>query len=863
MQTITQLLNRLISCFLPSAGKQTKPERPFRDYYRNFRTLLTANNNALELMAEMEEAAAAGRPFGMAFIRGHCTALTVNVFKMITNLRELSDGKYGKLHPAFTAVTEKIEDALSRQPVTPKCDYILPLAKVDKHSADLVGEKMANLGEIRNRVGLVVPDGFIFTAAATHRFMTESNLRDEINRRLKTLNPDNMEELYQTSAAIQQLIINSPLPADISAAMTEHYRGMSGAPVAMRSSALGEDSGNVSFAGQYRTQLNVSEEFLEQTYKEIVASKYKSPAIVYRIQRGFRHRDVVMCVGCLAMVDAVISGVTYSRSPADPRSSWIEINAAPGLASQVVDGTVATDYYRVQREEPHAILMRKAAATATDTSPQNDSPILSDEQCADLARIATRLEAHFGAPQDIEWSIDRSGQPVILQSRPLSRQDDDKHRAPDADMNLNDGAGLFGGVTASRGAAAGPVKIVRSSVDLLRFPQGAVLVVPHPLPEWATLLPKAAAVVSDSGQVAAHLATVAREFGIPAIFGLAGASKNLEDGEMVTVDATACRIHRGRCEEILLQAATDRPNLMLNSPVYRLLQEVMQHITPLHLTNPASPYFKASACQTLHDLTRFCHEKAVVEMFGFGEKHGFNDKAAKQLIGETPYTWWVINLEDGFRRQLGPKEKFISLNDIVCKPMLAIWEGMNAVPWAGPPPVSLKGFGSILFQSTMNPSIDPAVRSSMNSRNYFLVSKNFCNLSVRLGYHFALVEANLGEYLLENYVSFQFKGGAANESRRMIRIHLITDILHEFGFRIEQKADAMSARIEKKPAPYLLERLKVLGYLLIHTRQIDMVMEEEGMVAQYREKIMTDLNGFLQNPEKEADDGTRHQDSSH
>ena len=235
----------------------------------------------------------------------------------------------------------------------------------------------------------------------------------------------------------------------------------------------------------------------------------------------------------------------------------------------------------------------------------------------------------------------------------------------------------------------------------------------------------------------------------------------------------------------------------------------------------------------------------MVETFTFGERYGFDDKAAKQLVVDAPSQWWVIDLDDGFISDCDPDSRYINLSQITSLPMLAIWQGMIAFPWAGPPPVSLGGLGSIIFQSTRNPNLDPAVRSSMAAKNYFLISRNFCNLSVRLGYHFALVEANLGELNTENYVSFQFKGGAADQNRRLLRIHLISKILSETGFRVEQKMDTMTARIEKKPGPYLLERLKILGYLLIHTRQIDMVMADEGMAASYHQKIMTDLHTLL------------------
>ena len=303
----------------------------------------------------------------------------------------------------------------------------------------------------------------------------------------------------------------------------------------------------------------------------------------------------------------------------------------------------------------------------------------------------------------------------------------------------------------------------------------------------------------------------------------------------------------------LLALAAPKPNLMAGSPVYTILTQALVHITPLNLTDPASPFFRPDGCRTLHDLTRFCHEKAVVEMFTFGERYGFNDKAAKQLVVEnSPAQWWVIDLDDGFTPDFDPESRYVDLSHITSVPMQAIWQGMTAFPWAGPPPVSLGGLGSIIFQSTRNPNLDPAVRSSMAAKNYFLISRNFCNLSVRLGYHFALVEANLGEFLTENYVSFQFKGGAADQDRRLLRIRLISEILAEFGFRVEQKVDAMTARIEKKPGPYRLERLKILGCLLIHTRQIDMVMADAGMAASYHQKITADLRTLLDTPATEG-----------
>ena len=824
----------------------------FREHYRNFRALLTANNNALELMSSAEDMLGSGKPFGMAFVRGDLTALTVNVYKMVRSLIALSDGSYQDLDERFKSITDQIEHILSRQPEVSGTAFVLTMDEIDCRAVDQVGAKMANLGEIRNHLGLHVPDGFAITAAAAKYFMESGHVQDEINRRLKTLDIDNLEALYTVSSDIQDLIRAAALPDDLDHIIRQQYARLAdseGGPVtvSLRSSALGEDTLQGSFAGQYRTRLNVDAAAIPATYKDIVAGKYQSQAIVYRQQRGYRHQDVLMCVGCLAMVDAVAGGVAYSRPHDDPRSPWAVIHAAPGLGTRIVDGSSVYDMLRVGREAPHDIAERRLA------DPQGGRACLTDDQARELTKLSIQIENHFGSPQDIEWAINTSGNLFILQARPIGQA----APAAQADVEL---AGrhveqvpiLSGGVTASRGVGAGAVYKVNCALDILEFPKDAVLVVETPYPEWAVLMNRASAVVSESGQSATHLATVAREFGVPALFDLAGAFARLDNGQTVTVDATARRLFEGRVEA-LLQTAPHRPNLMEGSPIHKLLKEALTHITPLHLTAPDSPFFKPSSCRTLHDITRFCHEKALAEMFNFGHRYGARDKSAKQLfVVGMPAQWWVINLDDGFREGADLTTPFIQIEDIVSEPMLAIWKGMTAVPWAGPPPVSLRGLGAIIAQSAMNPQLDPAVRSNMTGRNYFLLSKNYCNLSVRLGYHFALAEASFSGLLTESYVNFQFQGGAADERRRRRRVRLLGDMLREIDFRVEIKGDSLTARIEKRPVPYLRERLVVLGYLLIHTRQVDMVMNEEGFINSYLDKIHADIHMIRESLHKEA-----------
>ena len=627
--------------------------------------------------------------------------------------------------------------------------------------------------------------------------------------------------------------------------------------VSLRSSALGEDSAGTSFAGQFRTRLNISPENLVHAYKEVVASKYGLPAITYRLSRGIPDYDVAMCVGCMAMLNAVAGGVMYSRNPLNIRDRSITINSVWGLAKAVVDGSVAPDVFVVSVDGSATIVQKDVSIKDREfvcypdegvcrmelTGEKCASQSISDEEVVALALMAVRLDEYYGGPQDIEWAVTPEGAIYILQCRPL-QQMDAKGRVP-AGANQETEAGPViarGGVTAAPGIACGQVFIVRNAIDKLKFPDGAVLVTSQSLPRWAPLLSRAVAVVTELGGVAGHLANVAREFGVPALFGVAAATKNLKNGDLVTVDADGLTIYEGRVESLLVMQEKKK-NLMAGSPVYEILQRVTSHIVPLNLLDPDSPRFQPKKCITLHDITRFCHEKSVHEMFNFGKEHRFSERSSKQLVCHVPMQWWIINLDDGFKEDVDGK--FVNLANIVSIPMLALWEGVVAVPWEGPPPVDTKGFMSVLMQATANPALDPTMKSPYAARNYFMISKNFCSLTSRFGFHFSTVEALVSDRPLENYASFSFKGGAADRERRVRRAFFIGRILEAFGFRVQVKEDSLFARLEGESEEVMKERLRILGYLIIHTRQLDMVMSNEASIYKYRTKILDDIHSVV------------------
>lgn len=152
---------------------------------------------------------------------------------------------------------------------------------------------------------------------------------------------------------------------------------------------------------------------------------------------------------------------------------------------------------------------------------------------------------------------------------------------------------------------------------------------------------------------------------------------------------------------------------------------------------------------------------------------------------------------------------------------------------------------SVLLEATANPALEPSIRSPYATRNYCMISKHFCTLQLRFGFHFCTVEALVGERASDNYIIFHFKGGAANLERRMLRARLVAQILQEYEFRAEAKEDAVFARLESYDQTFMEERLKVLGHLNMHARQLDMAMSNSGSIDQHRARIMKDLKDII------------------
>lgn len=844
------------------AAAVEKLQITFKARYYSFRQLLAANTKTLESMAEIEKALQGAEPFSFSFVQKACGTVSINVFSMISHMERIAPGRYEALREAFTAIQSRIDALWLQKKELSDRRLVIPLEAVTSDMMDVAGGKMANLGDIKNRLRMRVPPGFVVTAAAHELFMRTDGLQKEVDRLFQVAGTDLDRNPDLVSSQIRQRILAAGIPEPLYNAvmaaferLKKEYRGPQ-LRLAVRSSAHGEDAENSSFAGQYRSELNVSFEQFFHAYKQVVASKYSPQAIAYKLNRGFRDEDIAMCVGCLAMVDAVAGGVVYTRNPLDRRDDRIYINSVWGLPKGVVDGDALCDLFVVARDE-HLTIERQdvrnkdflvqcyesdgCIRAKTDESLVG-APSLSPEKIRELADAAIQIEEYYETAQDIEWAITREGELYFLQSRPLQQME---AVLPVEELNLSrfDHSLLFDkGINVSPGTASGRVFKVAKKADILQFPEGAVLVVAQALPTWAPLVARASAVISERGGFAGHLANVAREFGIPAIFGVATAMTNVENGELVTVAADLGRVYLGSIAPLLeWKRAEIAP--MKGSPIYETLLQASRHIIPLTLVDPESRDFRPDRCSTFHDITRFIHEKAVVEMFNFGKDHRFSELASKQLHYRVPMNWWILNLDDGFAHEVSGR--YVKLDDIASIPMLAFWDGFVAIPWDGPPAMDGGGMTSILVRSTMNTNLVAGAQSKYAERNYFMISKHFCTLNSRLGYHFCTMEAMVSERKPENYVRFTFKGGAADYERCLGRVRFIQEILERYDFHASANGDHMDARIEGRNQNYMLERLKILGYLTLHTRQLDMIMGNPARVKYYKNKLTGDIDRIL------------------
>ena len=827
------------------------PETVLKEKYAAFKSLLTHDKRSHELMAELEEIYYNHQKMDFSAIEKLCSELSLQVAGIVDDLSKVCPACY----PDLLFYHKKI-DSYIRFMTTPKeavvsPPYALRLDETGPEDLGLVGGKALNLGIVKKILGHTVPEGFVITTNAYHRFMEANHLRKEIDHRMSTIDINDTASLSVISGEIRNLIVTARVPPEIKAEITEYHRSMAlpdkTAPgVAVRSSAVGEDS-QASFAGQYMTALNVKKENLVKTYQEIIASKYSPEAIYYRINYGFLDSDTPMAVLVLNMIDAVTSGVMYTGDLGNSESGNLKIHAIWGLGELLVGGQTPADIVTVSKEPSPRIIDKLVALkplqivyspdVETKSIPVEElkqKALSIDDRCAEkLAEWGLALEKYYGKPQDIEWCIDRSGNIFILQSRPLRTGVPRSLTRPECDFSdVRNEILVSGGERAAYGIGSGKVFQIKNESDIDAVPDGSVLVAGDASPKYVKVMNRLSAVVTDTGSSAGHFASVAREFGVPTLVNTRNASTVLDHGQAVTVHADGRTVYAGTVTQ-MLESPCAKANLIVDSPYMRKLRYIMKFVSTLDLVDPDHKSFTPQHCRSFHDIIRFSHEKVVQEMFHISDNRLRKLSLAKKLASTIPMQFYVLDVGGGLTDD-SKQNKEVRIDDVQNKAMHALWTGLTHpdIPWGAFNHFDWEAHDRIVMSGGI------ASPKSTMFASHAVISAEYMNLNLRFGYHFVIVDALCGGESLDNSILFRFSGGGADLAQRMLRATFLKQVLNRLDFNVTVKSDLVDGQLKGADIDTNLQRLEMIGRLLGASRLMDMYLKDASMIEGFVDDFM-------------------------
>ncbi|MGP8242981.1 MAG: PEP/pyruvate-binding domain-containing protein [Bryobacteraceae bacterium] len=815
---------------------------PVRAKYSSFRELLTSNNESLELMARLQEDLQHVPPH-RDVIESPVAAIFQRVGCVVGALERLTGTPNRTLVEALVSQQQEIQRFAATLQETARPRLSAWLSEVNAGSEQEVGSKAAALGEIRNKVGLPVPDGFVLTTEAYLRYCGLPLWR-EIRDATRNLDLNDLDALRSVSQDLRRKAMSCAVPRAVEVAIAARAEALlkSGGALAVRSSAKGE-GGARTCAGQFLTVLNVPCEQALDAYKQVVASRFSDTALFYRLSTGWLEVDSPMAVLFLPMIDARAAGIMYTRDPGDPKSKTVWITATRGLGLDIASGRTPADMFVVSRSRPHTVLSRAIVTKEEQIVLQDggglarvpllpgarDEPSLREGHLHTLAEWGTCLEQHYRTPQDVEWVLDRSDRLWIVQSRSLANIDVTRPK-PRARPKVE--PRIQGGRTVYPGQASGAAFLVEEIQRIGEVPAGAIVFVRKPAPEIIQVFPRIAALVAEWGNITGHAASLLREFRVPSVFQMSGAFDRLSDGEPVSLDAVQTRVYPG-----ILWPSGRRETPVLERHGARRSDPIATRLLTLNLSDPAAVNFRPSGCKSTHDVLRYCHEKAIEAMFAVND-YAFEHGAVygRKLKTALPLNVLVLDLGGGLAAGLADDHS-VAPADIVSRPFQALWGGIvhPGVSWVRQMPATLGDLASVLG-SAIGPR-DDSIRP-LGENSYLLVADEYLNLNTRLAYHYSLVDACLSDTPGNNYISFRFEGGGASHARRSLRACFLESCLLRYGFQVDRRTDLVNAWFRKAPAEQTAARLDMLGRLLACSSQLDMYMASREVMNWFVQQFL-------------------------
>jgi len=811
-----------------------------RSLFAKFQRIQKYNTRALEVMAEMDRALGGEYIFDRAFLESSVRELSGLAYQVVYSLNAMSQNGYVALYDRYQSIKGVLDDILAGGLGPFGSSLALPYSVLGLEMEPLAGALNVCLAEARNRLDIPAPDGFAVTVTGCSQMMAAGGGDFDIFAKPASLEvadfPPELVEAINHQMESLFARCGGPVPLIVRIC-----------PAAANNQTRTE---TVRLPSQVFTNVG-SDELLETCRmaldKYLASSEGPDPAPV-----------------ALAVHEAVPAQVAGSislvTSPDSPSGGLFCITAWP------VGAPDSRETFFLRRTYPFDPVESEIKAkpyneriypgvhplSITPKGLYRGSALLGPSFLRGIAACASAFERIVGCPQDLDWVRGDAARPVIVNVRaageldgsmesdfdaPFSEEEDEGNWVEDAEVML------AGGETAQTGIAAGPVVHVRESeMDL--FPHGAVAVVRYAYPSLSAIMSRASAVVTEIGASIGHLATIARELRIPAIFGAAGAMQRLPEGTEVTVDAGEKRVYRGIVEPLLASRATGT-ELYPSDPEYVTLRRLLRWILPLELIDPESSTFCVDNCRTYHDIIHFSHERSIEELLKIQE-HGAGLKSpyVRKLGIDTPIDLFVLDIGGGVSPGAGACVEF---DDVISKPFLAFLNGLTLKEvWNRDP-------GSLNLRGIIS-GLDRTFSAMMElpeyaGRNHAILAENYMNVGLRLGYHYSVIDSYLCGNVNQNYVYFRFAGGFADENHRRRRAELIRSILDQLGFKVRIKGDLVLAKLKLVDNREVISALKVLGELTGFTRQIDLAMDSEDKIEEFA-RLFNEKSGRAGKEEK-------------
>ena len=415
----------------------------------------------------------------------------------------------------------------------------MPLTSATASDAERVGPKAANLAALA-RAGLPTPGGFCLTADAYRDQIAALGLTETLAR----YGAAEVREQRRLSVEIRLALYEQPIAPHILGALLDAWRAAGAGrakPFAVRSSALIEDRKGANFAGQFESFLGIADEAAFITaVRACWAALWTTNARSYMENHRLGPADTAMAVLIQPLIEARVSGGGLSENA----EGQMVLSATWGLGSAIAQGEVVPDRIVLSRQgflrsnvagrKDHRDSCGHGAGAMPQAVPRDlvEKPCLDAGQAVTLGRLLRKVETLFGMPVEIEWALDEAGF-KLLQARPLHVE---PALVPDAIWLQHPG---LRGHPAGIGWGTGRAVVINCECELARVAPGDILVTRVAGPALSQVLPNVAGVVAELGGSTSHLASLARERGIPTVLGVRDATQTIPDGAQVAVDGVA------------------------------------------------------------------------------------------------------------------------------------------------------------------------------------------------------------------------------------------------------------------------------------------------------------------------------------